>query len=49
MKNLTILLLLIIGFSACVNEDFDEPPIGNFTDLAANFTVAEAQSPAYYR
>ncbi|MGB3546165.1 MAG: DUF5689 domain-containing protein, partial [Saprospiraceae bacterium] len=44
MKNLTILLLLIIGFSACVNEDFDEPPIGTFPDLTANFTIAELKA-----
>lgn len=37
-------LFLALGFSACVDQDFDEPPVGDLTEIEANTTIAQLAS-----
>lgn len=36
--------LVVTTFSACVDLEFDEPPVGDLTELTANMTIAEAKA-----
>ena len=38
------LAFLLLGFSACVDHEFDEPPVGDLTDLAANATIDDLKA-----
>ena len=35
---------LTLGFSACVDQEFDEPPVGDLTEIEANTTIAQLTS-----
>lgn len=38
------LAALLIAFSACVDHEFDEPPVGDLTDLQANATIDDLKA-----
>lgn len=38
------LAALLIGFAACVDHEFDEPPVGGLTDLQANATIDDLKA-----
>ncbi|MEZ4985442.1 MAG: hypothetical protein R2795_10455 [Saprospiraceae bacterium] len=42
----SLLLLAILGltFSACVHQEFDEPPVRNLPALTANATIAQVKA-----
>lgn len=39
-----ILAALLTSFAACVDHEFDEPPVGGLTDLQANATIDELKA-----
>lgn len=38
------LAALLVGFAACVDHEFDEPPVGDLTDLQANATIDDLKA-----
>lgn len=36
--------VLVCGFAACVDREFDEPPVGGLTDLQPNTTIEELKA-----
>jgi hypothetical protein len=43
-KSIVFLLMLSFGFTACVDQQFDEPPIKDLGNLAANTTIKDLKS-----